>query len=85
MINWLVRIKNKAFWLAMIPAAFLLVQQILELFGIHLDFTPIVDQLLEIVNTVFMILAIVGIVTDPTTAGLGDSIRALQYTEPKED
>ena len=84
-INWIVRIKNKAFWLAIIPAAFLLVQQILALFGVQLDFSNYVEQLLEIINTVFLILAIIGIVNDPTTEGYSDSKLALTYDEPKED
>ena len=34
-------------------------------------------------NALFAVLAILGIVTDPTTAGVGDSAQALTYTEPK--
>ena len=33
MINWIVRIKNKNFWLAAIPALLLLVQTVAALFG----------------------------------------------------
>ena len=32
-INWIVRIKNKAFWLALIPAVLLLIQVIAAPFG----------------------------------------------------
>jgi len=82
-INWEVRIKNKAFWIALIPASFLLVQQILAMFGVVIDFSATVEQLLDIVNTVFVILAILGIIVDPTTKSLSDSEKALTYTEPK--
>lgn len=83
-INWRVRIKNKAFWVAIIPAALLLVQQVCGVFGVTLDFGELQSQLVGIVGTVFAILAILGIVADPTTAGVGDSEQAMTYTEPKE-
>lgn len=83
-INWKVRIKNKTFWLALIPAVLLLAQQVAGIFGIALDFGGLKDQLTAIVGTVFAILAIMGIVADPTTAGVGDSEQAMTYTEPKE-
>lgn len=84
-INWLVRVKNPAFWVALIPAVLLLVQVVLAPFGIVWDYTVINEQLVAIVNAVFAVLAILGIVTDMTTSGLGDSAQALTYTEPKKD
>lgn len=83
-INWKVRAKNKTFWLALIPAVLLLAQQVAGLFGIALDFGGLKDQLTAIVGTVFTLLAILGIVADPTTAGVGDSEQAMTYDEPKE-
>jgi phi LC3 family holin len=83
-INWRVRAKNKAFWVALIPAVLLLIQQVAGLFGVALDFGQLQDQLTAIVGTVFTLLAIMGIVADPTTAGVGDSEQAMNYTEPKE-
>lgn len=83
-INWKVRIKNKAFWVALIPALLLLIQQVCGVFGVQLDFGQLQDQLTAIVGTVFAILTILGIVADPTTAGVGDSEQAMTYTEPKE-
>ncbi len=83
-INWRVRAKNKTFWLALIPAVLLLAQQVAGLFGIALDFGGLKDQLTAIVGTVFTLLAILGIVADPTTAGVGDSEQAMTYDEPKE-
>lgn len=85
MINWKVRIKNKAFWLAFIPAALLLVQTVAALFGFTLDLGEIGDKLLAVVNAVFALLVILGVVNDPTTAGISDSKQAQGYNFPKED
>ena len=84
-INWLVRIKNKAFWVALIPAVLLLIQVIAAVFGIQIDLGDLGNKLLDVVNAIFMVLAILGVVTDPTTAGITDSAQALEYTEPKKD
>lgn len=83
-INWKVRIKNKAFWVAIIPATLLLAQQVLQMFGITFDYTGISQQLIKIVGTVFCVLAILGVVNDPTTAGISDSEKAMTYEKPKE-
>lgn len=83
-INWRVRVKNKAFWVALIPTVLLLIQQVCAVVGVQLDFGQLQDQLTAIVGTVFTLLAILGIVADPTTAGVGDSEQAMTYTEPKE-
>lgn len=83
MINWKVRIKNKNFWLAIIPAVLLLITQIGAIFGIQIDTAIIGEQLAAVVSTVFLILTILGIVTDPTTEGIGDSALAMSYEVPK--
>lgn len=84
MINWKVRIKNKSFWLALVPAILILVQLIASLFGFEVDYTELSGKLIAIVNAVFVILAILGIVVDPTTKGISDSDQALLYDEPKD-
>lgn len=85
MINWTVRIKNKSFWIALIPAVLLLVQVIAAVFGYTLDLGELGDKLLAVVNALFAVLTILGIVTDPTTAGIGDSKQALTYKTPKKE
>ena len=85
MINWKVRIKNKNFWLSLIPAIILLVQVVAAPFGFTLDLGELGNQLLAIVNAIFAVLVILGIVEDPTTAGVGDSSQAMSYTEPKKE
>lgn len=83
MINWTVRLKNKTFWLALIPALLLLIQAVAAVFGFTLEMSDIQARLLELVNAVFGVLVILGIVTDPTTEGISDSNQALDYTDPK--
>jgi phi LC3 family holin len=84
-INWEVRLKNKSFWLMITPAICVLVSQVLELFGVHLDLTGLAKQIADIIETVFLIIGLLGIVVDPTTVGIGDSVQALTYTKPKSD
>ena len=84
-INWIVRLKNKAFWVAIIPAVLLLAQQVCGMFGIKIEIAGLSDQLLSIIGTVFAILSLIGIVNDPTVATLSDSNQAMTYTEPKVD
>ncbi len=83
-MNWKVRIKNKTFWLTVIPAVLLLVQVVAAVFGYSLDFGDLGNKLLAVVNAVFALLSIVGIVNDPTTAGVTDSAQALTYQVPKK-
>jgi phi LC3 family holin len=83
-INWLVRIKNEWFWITIIPMFMLLIQAVAALFGYTLDLTELGDKIVKIVNTIFGILAALGIVVDNTTKGVSDSTQALTYTEPKK-
>ena len=85
MINWTVRVKNKTFWVALIPAALLLVQVVAAVFDVTLDMGDVGNKLLAVVNAPFAVLAILGIVTDPTTKGVCDTAQALTYDKPKED
>lgn len=81
-INWTVRLRNKNFWLALVPAIALLLQAGADIFGIKLDFGVTIDKILVFINVLFALLVLVGIVNDPTTAGFNDSERALGYEEP---
>ena len=85
MINWKVRVKNKAFWLAVIPAIALVAQAVAAVFGYDIDLSTIVGKIQAVVNAVFALLVILGVVVDPTTEGIGDSQRALGYEEPWKD
>ena len=83
MINWKVRVKNPNFWLALIPAVLVLIQVCLVPFGYNWDYGVLNQELCAIVNAVFVLLSILGVVTDPTTAGVSDSKLAMTYTKPK--
>lgn len=88
-INWMVRIKNKAWWLAIIPAIALLVQAVLQAFDISWDYATLVGKLAAIVEAAFAVLVLMGVIIDPTTNGFADSFRAMTYSRPaaniKED
>lgn len=79
-INWKVRIKNKV-WLASIAA--LIVSFVYDSLAMF-EIVPSVGEewVMNVINTVLMLLSMLGVVVDPTTAGIGDSERALEYTEP---
>lgn len=83
-INWRVRFRNRAFWIAIIPAVLMLIQVIAAMFNVSLDPTEASNKLIAIVDAAFAVLAILGVVVDPTTEGIGDSKRAMSYTEPKK-
>ena len=84
MINWKVRLKNKNFWLSLIPALLLLIQAVAYVFGFTLDLSELGDKILAVVNSLFAVLSILGIVTDPTTQGVSDSMLAMTYDEPRK-
>lgn len=79
-INWKVRLRNKT-WLASIIA--LIITFVYDLLAM-LEIVPAVteDWLLSIVQTVLTLLTALGVIIDPTTAGAGDSDRAMLYVEP---
>lgn len=85
MINWKVRIANKTFWLSLIPAIALVIQAVAAVFGLTIDLSTLSGKLCAVVDAVFAVLVILGIVNDPTTAGIGDSNRAKGYAEPWKD
>ena len=84
MVNWTVRLRNKTFWLSFVPAVLLLIQVAAAVFGYTLDLGGLGDKLLDVVNALFAVLALLGIVADPTTKGLGDSVQAMGYDRPRE-
>ena len=75
-INLKLRLQHKSFWVALVGLVVLLSQQL----GVKI----IPDNIADITNTVLAIGVLVGVINDPTTAGLGDSAQALEYTAPKE-
>lgn len=88
MINWKVRVRNRSWWLAIVPAVLLLAQVVAVPFGYRFEIGVLNEQLIAIVNAAFAVLALLGVVNDPTTEGVSDSERAMTYEVPyprKED
>ena len=89
MINWKVRIRQKWFWLTLIPLMFLLGDQLVGLISLmgeveagRLYEGPLMEMMLKLIGTAFAVLALVGVPVDTTTEGYGDSARALTYEAP---
>ena len=78
-INWKLRLQNKATLTALVMA---LVYQVLGVCGVVPRVSQ--DQVTTIISMVINILCLLGIVVDPTTAGVGDSVRAMSYDKPKK-
>ena len=83
MINWRLRFQNKTTLVALIVGIIALVYQVLNTFGI----IPKIEQqqIVNIAMAIIDLLCLAGIIVDPTTAGIGDSERALSYDKPSTD
>ena len=79
MLNWKLRLKNKTTLIALIGALAALVYQVLGAFGIAPGISE--NTVLEIAGLAVNALCLLGIVVDPTTEGVRDSERAMQYTD----
>lgn len=81
-MNLKLRLKNKTTLAALIAAAVAFIYQILGIIGV----VPAVAQndVLQAVGIILNLLAALGIITDPTTAGVGDTAQAMKYTAPVE-
>ena len=82
-INWKVRFQHKQFWVALIALLIVLANQIAGIFNV--DITVYSEQVTGISETILMILALMGIIVDPTTFGTSDSSQALNYDKPRGD
>lgn len=82
-INWKVRFKNKVFLTSFLSLVIGFVYSMLALFDVFPTITK--NNVLEIVNQALTFLGLIGVIVDPTTAGIGDSERALTYVEPWKD
>lgn len=82
-INWKVRFKNVT-WLTMFISLIIgFIFNILKMFDVIPSITQ--NQIMEVVSQVLTFLGLIGVLVDPTTAGIGDSTRALNYEEPWQD
>ena len=82
-INWKVRLKNKLWLGSFLSLIVSFVYSMLSLFDVFPDLTE--NTVLELLNQILTFLGLIGVLVDPTTAGLGDSERAMGYEEPWDD
>ena len=80
-IDWRARLSNKAFWLALVPTLFVLAQFVLRAAEVEIDLSEMQGKALDLVNAVFTLLAILGIVVDPSTEGIADVNSAPVYDD----
>ena len=82
-INWKVRFKNKLWLGSFLSLIVSFVYSMLNLFDVFPSVTR--NSVLELLNQILTFLGLIGVLADPTTAGLGDSERAMGYEEPWDD
>ena len=82
-INWKVRFKNKVWLGSFFSLVVGFIYSLLALF----DVFPAVTQnlVVQLLNQVLTFLGLIGVIVDPTTAGVGDSERAMGYEDPWDD
>lgn len=82
-INWRVRFQNKTFLTGLISLVVVFIYDLLQL----LEITPAVTQsaVMQVAEGILTILGMVGVIADPTTAGVADSKQAMTYDVPKQD
>ena len=82
-INWKIRFQNKTFLTGLISLVVVFIYDLLQL----LEIAPAVTQsaVMQVAEGILTILGMLGVIADPTTAGLSDSRQALTYTSPKQD
>ncbi len=84
-INWKVRMQSKVFWVSIIPLVLVLIQQILGWFGVTVPAETINNEALDMINSVFLLLGVLGVVNDPTTPTASDSDLVLNKNNKVKD
>lgn len=73
-MDWKTRIRSKTFWITLVPAVVVLIQMIGNIFGLDMsNLTGLSEQLIAVINALFVVLSILGIAVDPTTKGIKDN------------
>lgn len=80
-INWKLRLKNKVTLTAIILGVVGIVYKILAMLGIVPPISE--NDVVEVVMLVIELLVLLGVVVDPTTAGVSDSQQAMNYKQPR--
>ena len=82
-INWKVRFKNKVWLGSFISLIVGFIYSMLGLFNVFPSVTQ--NVVMQLINQVLTFLGLIGVIVDPTTAGIGDSERAMGYETPYRD
>lgn len=80
-INWRVRIKSKTFWVGISSVILAFIFKLLGEFGIQTSITE--GMISDLIMLILTVLGGLGVITDPTTKGINDSEKAMQYIEPR--
>ena len=82
-LNWKVRCKNKVWLGSFLSLLIGFAYSLLALFDVFPQVTE--SLVLQLLNQLLTFLGLIGVIVDPTTAGLEDSDRAMGYEEPWND
>ena len=82
-INWKIRFKKKSFWVAIVSAIVLFVNNITQALG--LNYTEQLEQFSDGINGLLAVLVTFGVINDPTTKGMKDSGIAQTYSKPRDE
>lgn len=82
-INWKIRFKKKSFWVAIVSAIVLFINNITQAIGI--DYTGQLEQFSDGINGLLAVLVTFGVINDPTTKGMKDSGIAKTYSKPRDE
>lgn len=83
MINWKLRLKNRATLVSLIAIVITMVYQICGLFGVVPPISQ--DEAINGFGILLNLLVAVGVIVDPTTEGIHDSYQAMEYDKPREE
>ena len=82
-INWKIRFKKKSFWVAIVSAIVLFINNITQALG--LNYTEQLEQFSDGINGLLAVLVTFGVINDPTTKGMKDSGIAQTYSKPRDE
>lgn len=82
-MNWKLRIMNRTTWAGILAALVACAWQVMGVLGVVPPVSE--DTVVQAVGIVLNILVGLGVLVDPTTAGVRDSARAMGYDQPWDD
>ena len=84
-LNMQVRLRSRQFWLGIVGATGTFALSLANAFGLEVYASPWVEAIEGVLAATLTVLTLIGVLTDPTTAGISDSSQALQYVKPRSD